>query len=119
MRIAKIKIPIEIPLRLEKDNCAPNWDQRFGAFAFFDDKMIEPCFSSLPVELNATTPSWLKVLKSTKKMQGECAWDAFDCWSHKNYEHNGPNRNREFQEKVTEEELNQMINPASIFLENC
>ena len=40
MRIAKIKIPIEIPLRLEKDNCAPNWDQRFGAFAFFDDKMI-------------------------------------------------------------------------------
>ena len=67
-RIAKIKIPIEIPLGHNKDDYKPNWDQRFGSFEFFTEEMISPCFMSLFVELNASTTSWLKFLKCSKKI---------------------------------------------------
>ena len=52
-------------------------------------------------------------------MWGEKAWTTFEKWSNTNYVHKKKNRNRDIQQDVSDETLEQLENPASIFLENC
>ena len=81
--------------------------------------MISPVFKCLPDYLNKKTASWLQVLWASKKIQGEKAWREFEEQSKINYVPQNENRNRQIQDAVKEETLENLLNPSAIFLQHC